>query len=220
MIDKRADCRTVSSSDESLPAFMIGHPCLAIARDNWLNANLFLGRTVHFTLQLIEPLCLDVEILDALDVGIRSVVASCSIPGDGATQADVAAHASLVQHWYCVEMSTLGRTPDADWVDAAEDALAYFIEVGREATPVRTAPVVAQMAEDDPLAFLQWVDESGSGGPSAELMCYMNPYWRRAGFIYGSPFDGIMTLNPDLIVEPYSRVASLRKRGLHPPNCL
>lgn len=223
------------SANRALPervplAFEIGHCCLDVSVENWINRNLFIGRAVHFTVQFIEPLLAELgltELVPRTNCAVRSFAAAATraVPtGD----ANLATAADLVRVWHQVERALLGQEPNEPWASAAASTLHQFLIIDlaidkdfhnadRLSEFAAGPEPVLTLAASAPAAYLDWVDSAGTGGPSAELMCFMNPYWRRSGFIYGSPFDAINRLTSQRIRGTYSHVAGLSRRGLRPP---
>jgi hypothetical protein len=198
-----------------VPLFMTGSDCLPIRLDNRINSALFLGRVNHFTLQFMIPLARG-DIRRTLRRSLALVGSLAPETGSaGGRFADFEQFGELVGIWYGLEMALLGHRPSAAWADEATRRLVVF--AGNAFAQSRGANPPDGTAPLGNVGYLEWIDSSGSGGPSAELMCFMNTTWRRAGFIYGSPFDAITRLSPNQIEGPYSVVADLHKRGLYPP---
>lgn len=204
------------SEDEPLAAFMTGRPCLPVEIDNRINRNLFYGRAIHLTIELMEPLSAPGgPTSEQLDTSIRRMAHLAQ--NETVSHTDVKVSAQLLPLWYDIELTLLGRSPNTQWLEEAEQALSWFLAYDTEGVTPGAVPNVVNLARYKPIDFISWVDESGSGGPSAELLCFMNPFWRRAGFIYFSPFDGVMRLRREQIESPFSVGANLRGRGLLPP---
>jgi hypothetical protein len=208
---------------DDAPLFVSGAPCLTVSTENYLNRNLFIGRTIHFTLQFIEPLLAQfnaVHLSPQLDASMRAFASFASVPSTRTSARDFDTAAGLVGLWYQVEMLLLGRDHGDQWATEAAATLAHFLRIESDESDEEFphgGGFAGELARCDHHGFLQWIDGSGSGGPSAELMCYMNPYWRRVGFIYGSPFDTVLSLKRVHIAAPYSQIAALRDRHLYPP---
>lgn len=195
----------------SMPRYQIGIEVLSVARDNAINANLFIGRIIHFSMELYRLHDRGTRYIEALRC--TSHMWDCGVSADDA----VSSVQTICSAWYEHESEVLGRSLDQEWLGEAKEALADFLPISYYGENRRPTSRVGALADMNPLEYLAWVDRSASGGPSAELMCFLNPFWRQAGFIYGSPFDGVMSIRPEAIRSPFSEVGDLHVRGLYPP---
>lgn len=195
------------------PLFIRGSKCISVSDENRLNRNLFIGRTVHLTTQLFLPLAdqnTKEELLNQIKIwcGLASYRAKSSILVKDAT-----IPAEIISLWYKIEMELLDRPINNHWVDQAKELLAYFISLDYN-VPLSNLNLEYKFT---PIEFIEWLDTSNSGGPSGEILCYMNPFIRKAGFIYNSPFDVILKLRQETIYKKYSQSTFLDQRSLMPP---